>query len=178
MPAALQRGSPSSLRPPAICSPMVNEVNFWVFRMGNTIVSAHTSALPTDQQWDDYIMVGQGMTDEIGFTNLRGIVFTDGGAPTSAQRERANKFLQGRSARTAIVTSSPIVRGIVRALGWFNPEIRTFAPSRVRDALVHIDFAASEIPKLCDQLRPLASCVEAVHRALEDLDPATGRASS
>lgn len=61
---------------------MGNEVTFWVFSMGNTIVSAHTSVLPTDQQWDEYIGVAKKMYDQIGLPALTGLVFTDGGAPT------------------------------------------------------------------------------------------------
>jgi hypothetical protein len=143
---------------------------FWVLRIGNTIVSAHTAASPTNEQWEHYLLVAKKMIDQIGFSALRGIVFSDGGAPTSSQRERLNIFLEGRSARTAIVSGSQIVRGVVTALGWFNPQIKTFSPSRVREALAHIGFAESSVPSLCDQIRPMAGSVEAVRRALEELE--------
>jgi hypothetical protein len=154
---------------------MEDGTNFCVFRVASTVVSIHTTLSPTDQQWDEYLDAIKKVLADFGFIKASAISFTDGGAPTSAQRERFNLFLGGRSARTSVVSGSSVVRAVVTALGWFNQQIKTYPPNRVHDALVHIGFAPSDVPKLCARLRPMAGSVEAVRKALEDLDAATGR---
>ena len=149
---------------------MEDKLSFWLFRISNTIVGVHTIESPTNKQWDEYVSMAKKLSAELGFDEMRALSITDGGAPSGEQRKIINDSLGGRSVLTAIVSSSPMVRNIVTALSWFNPKIKTFAPSRVRDALAHIGFAQSDVSKLCYRLRPLAGSVQAVGSALLELD--------
>jgi hypothetical protein len=149
---------------------MEEKSSFWMFRISNTIVGVHTTEPPTDRQWDEYVSTAKKLSAELGFDEMRALSITDGGAPSGEQRAIINDLLGGRSVLIAIVSSSAMVRSVVTALSWFNPKIKTFAPSRVRDALTHIGFAQSDVSKLCHRLRPLTGSVQAVRSALLELD--------
>lgn len=144
--------------------------NFWVFRIGNTVICVLNAVAPSDQQWDEYMKVVKKLFGEVGFEAASSLSITDGGAPTGAQRSLVNDFLKGRSARTSIISSSSLVRGAVTALSWFNPAIKTFAPQRTREALGHIAFVQNDIYKLSTRLRPLAGSVITVRPVLYELE--------
>jgi len=65
---------------------------------------------------------------QCGLQGVRNLVFADGSGPDAVQRGVGNQILGGRKLRVAVVTGSRLVRGAVTTLGWFNPEIRAFAP--------------------------------------------------
>ncbi len=96
-----------------------------------------------------------GTIERVGF-----LVFTVGGGPTAGQRADIRAFLGGRHLRAAVVTTSRLTRGIVKAIGWFNAEVRAFAPADVARAFRHVevgpgDEAAlwTEIDRLDEDLR-------------------------
>jgi hypothetical protein len=149
---------------------MSDSRNLWMFRMGSTIIGVHTKVAPSDAEWKEYIQLCKKVADDAGFPALRGLSITDGGAPTSTQRALANEFLEGRSAPTAILSSSSIVRGVVTAMSWFNPKIKSFAPVRAREALAYIDFPTNQIGSLCARLRDMKSSVGVVGAVLKELD--------
>jgi hypothetical protein len=83
------------------------------------------------------------------------LVFTDGGAPNATQRSEINDWLRGRSIRTAVILSSPLVRGIVTALNWFNRDIKPFAPKDWRGAMSFVGIQASDHTHIKDQVLQL-----------------------
>src|SRR5262249_27181347 len=83
---------------------------------GDLFVVVHRAKPPTDEEWTDYLESWRPL--DMG--NMRTLVFTDGGGPNPAQRKAATEALGGKSSLTAVVSSSPLIRGIVTALGWFN----------------------------------------------------------
>src|SRR5580700_8017852 len=87
---------------------------------GGLMIVVHSHKAPSDREWDSYFAELVKHDPE----RLRSLVFTDGGALNTAQRKQVNDFLQGRSSPCAVVTGNTIVRGVVTALGWFNPKIR------------------------------------------------------
>ena len=73
---------------------------------------------------------------EAGIGQMTGIIFTDGGGPNSTQRVEFNGLLKGREVISAIVSDSLVVRGIVSALGLFNPRgLKVFTPPEWKKAL-------------------------------------------
>src|SRR5262245_10518935 len=95
------------------------------------MILVHSTRAPSDPEWNEYFSELR-KHDPVKIKNL---AFTDGGAPTGSQRRMVNDYLDGRSSQGAVVTHSPIVRGVVAALNWFNPEIRAFAPKDLDAAL-------------------------------------------
>jgi hypothetical protein len=76
------------------------------------------------------------------------LVYSLGGSPSATQRTEMTRSLRSRLNvhRTAVVTSSPLVRGVVTAINWFvRPELRSpaFAPNELDAAFdyLHLDMA-------------------------------------
>jgi len=109
-------------------------------------VIVHSQNNPTDAEWDavlkDY---------SIYYNMFRGIlVQTAGGAPSAAQREQTTTFWKGKIVpKTAILTSSVVVRAVVTALSWFLPRqrIQAFKDTDLRGALRYLE-AENEIASI------------------------------
>lgn len=115
---------------------------------------------PSEDEWDAYVA---NVTAHLDTPNGAGLAFTDGGAPNSKQRDLMRETLGVRSPRSAVISDSVLVRGVVTALSWFNPNTIAFSPQRARDAFV---FAGLEPEHLEDFWR-------AVCEADATLDPQT-----
>lgn len=120
--------------------------------VGNLGISVHTEYPPSDEEWEDMIQVVR----KSDIANFRGICFSDGGSPNSAQRKRMNDCLRGRAPATAVVTRSALARGVVIAMGWFNPNIRAFSPDEIDQALRHLKVSESEFGIIKTEVRNLA----------------------
>lgn len=101
-------------------------------------------ANPTNEDWSAYVEAVK-LEEKNGLDiikQMRTLVFSDGGGPTATQRKIAADVLNGRSTPVAIVTGSTIMRGVITALRWFNPEARAFSPSEVLEAMAFLDIPA------------------------------------
>jgi hypothetical protein len=126
---------------------------------GSHVVLVNGPAPPTDDEWKAYVRdVERWLPDLVGT-----MIVTDGGGPTSAQRRELKEVFSrnGRaSVRTAVLSNSLMVRGIVNALNLFNPGIRVFRPDAVDEALAYIGAALdgpallAEVEWLRGRLRP------------------------
>jgi hypothetical protein len=95
---------------------------------------------PTVADWNAYVHAVQ-IEERNGLNitaQMRTLVFSDGGGPNAAQRKLAADVLNGRSTPVAIVTNSAIMRGVMTALRWFNPQASAFAPSELSDAMAFL----------------------------------------
>jgi hypothetical protein len=119
-------------------------------QFGETMTMVHTAEAPTDAEWDAML------THFRAKRAPRVIVFTDGGGPTILQRGRLNDALGGSVVKTAVVTSSQVIRGIVTALSWFNPGIKSFSPDRAALALTYLGLAATEHDQVMQQVMKLS----------------------
>jgi len=91
---------------------------------------------PSVADWAEYMKALHAEEKKgIDVTMMRTLVFSDGGGPNSTMRKQASDLLKGRATPLAIVTGSAMMRGIITALSWFNPEARAFSPSNVGEAL-------------------------------------------
>lgn len=111
--------------------------------VGNSglMLVAHTNKQPSDPEWDRYFTELVRHDPE----RMKSLVFTDGGALNSAQRKQVNDFLRGRTSICAVVTANAVVRGVVTALGWFNPKIRAYGPEQVEEALHYLQVGRDEL---------------------------------
>ena len=88
-------------------------------------VGVHTATAPSADAWTAHCA-------EIvrrRYETRGALVYTLGGGPNSKQREQLRNALPGhQAAPTAIMTASPLVRGIVTGLNWFfrDPGIAAF----------------------------------------------------
>lgn len=103
--------------------------------VGDLLIAVHRAEPPTDDEWAAYTQ----SVRQIDKDRLRTLIFTDGGAPTGAQRERLNEALEGKPALTAVISSSSMVRGVVNAInGSINSKIKAFSPEAARQAFHHL----------------------------------------
>lgn len=119
-------------------------------QFGGTMTMVHTADNPTDEEWDAMLGHFRARRAE------RVIVFTDGGGPTTLQRGRLNDALEGSAVKTAIVSSSQVIRGIVTALSWFNPGIKSFLPHQAPLALTYLGLATGEHEPLMQHVLKLS----------------------
>jgi len=118
---------------------------------GGLMILVHTSRPPNDAEWGAYYaeLVKQDAR------RLKSLAFTDGGAPNGAQRKQVNDFLAGQSSRACAVTSSAMVRGVVRALSWFNAQMKAFSPHEVDAALRYLGVRADEMASVRAEIQGL-----------------------
>lgn len=120
--------------------------------LGDIMITIHTDRPPSDPEWREYIDSLRGRD----LTELRSIVFTDGGAPSSKQRKELNEFLSGTAVNGIVVSESLAVRGVVTALSWFNPKIKPFAPDDFQAGLTYLKILPEEreaIREAVDEMR-------------------------
>ncbi|MCK6586668.1 MAG: hypothetical protein HUU21_30510 [Polyangiaceae bacterium] len=129
-------------------------------KVDKLVVVVHSRKPPADDEWEDYIQFNL-RTYTPGDT-LKYLVVTDGGAPTAAQRmilnEKLSEYVRGNTnlLRSAIVTSSTFVRGVVTALSWFNSGFYAFSPQHLEDAMRYLEVPVQhhdEIRELVKKLR-------------------------
>ncbi|EYF01786.1 hypothetical protein [Chondromyces apiculatus] len=110
--------------------------------VGNVFVLLHSEGPPSDEEWSKYINQLKTMKD---LSKVRSIAFTDGGAPNSRQRKDVNDILKGRPGLAAVVSYNSLVRGVVTALNWFNPAVKTFSPDKLAEAYEYMKLTRDEI---------------------------------
>jgi hypothetical protein len=86
---------------------------------------------------------------------LRTIVLTDGGSPNPVQRKEMADLFKGVAPPTCVVSSSPLVRGMTTALGWFNPNIKSVSPENLKDAFVYLGIPAAQEERVRLEIRRL-----------------------
>jgi hypothetical protein len=110
-------------------------------RINAFVVVVHNKLPPTDEEWDEYIEFNKSYGGDQGVIT-RFLVVTDGGAPTAAQRkilhDAAAPLLKQypNAMRTAVVTPSTFVRGVMNALSLMlvKPMFRGFSPNEMHKA--------------------------------------------
>jgi hypothetical protein len=120
------------------------------------ILVAYATKYPTDQEWDDYL----GLIERQGIERTMQIIATDGGTPTAAQRQRLKELLAGRSVPVAVISRSPLVRGSVTTLSWFNSQIKAFPPEGLGNALAYLQIPKTRHAFIEKELRKLRNELE------------------
>src|SRR5678809_606473 len=100
----------------------------WHDAEGLVVVVVQNATAPTDAEWASYCAhIASGLEAK----KPSGIAITDGGGPNAVQRGKVNDLLGGRQVRSAVVSDSRLIRGIVTALTWFNRETAAFSPAAI-----------------------------------------------
>jgi hypothetical protein len=121
-------------------------------RQGRVLLGVHHQHPPTDQEWARWI----GLAIESSAGGVRTLVVSGGNAgPNAKQRRALAEALQGVDIRSAILTDSLVVRGIVTAIAWLNVALRAFAPDQQLEAADYLgldererEWAFTELPRL------------------------------
>jgi hypothetical protein len=105
--------------------------------LGSLLVLYHSTQPPTNEEWDDMLLVFERMMQAHGL--VKTIVLTEGGFPSATQRAALVKVFGTGTSRTAILTRSTAGRAIVTALRWWNPTMATFSPDELPKAMEFLE---------------------------------------
>lgn len=131
--------------------------------IGDVLIAVHTSSPPNEEEWQAYLKLVHhaGSTKGGDMSRIRSLVVTDGGGPNAAQRKELTEVLQKlrgwKDSPGAVVSASPVVRGIVTVLNWFNMSIKTFSPDRMEDAFQWLHISEDEAPRIMLEIRAMRS---------------------
>jgi hypothetical protein len=102
-----------------------------------------TAENPTEAEWDRFLELLRAARPQ--FEQLKILVATEGGGPSTLQRERLEKALAGKPVRVAVVSDSVKVRFITSMIALFHKELRSFLKSEFRRACAHLGMTRDEV---------------------------------
>jgi hypothetical protein len=120
----------TGLRSPAVSRETMN----WR-RMGRLVVTVHTSEVPSDEDWGEYMA---GVDAYLPLEDQRVLVVSAGGGPNGKQRKMMTDALNGARVPVAIVTNSLLMRGAGIAVSWFNPSLKVLRPEDLDRAINYL----------------------------------------
>jgi hypothetical protein len=138
------------------------------------VVVVHSRKQPADNEWEDYIQFNLRVYAP-GDT-LKYLVVTDGGAPTAAQRmimnEKLSEYVRGNNHlfRSAIVTGSTFVRGVVTALSWFNSGFYAFSPQHLDDAMRYLEVPPAHHDEIRELIKKLRANLQFIGPPIKGID--------
>lgn len=106
-------------------------------------VNVLTNVTPSDADWDAYLQEVKAARD-----SLKGVlVYSESAGPTASQRARANATYADAKAnsRTAIMSGSRLVRGVVTAMSWtLADNIKAFSTMEFNEAVTYLGLDSDE----------------------------------
>jgi hypothetical protein len=109
---------------------------------GPVIVVRQSDKTPLDHEWDGFLRDVVSSREKYGQAKI--LIVTDGGGPSSDQRTRLKKALDGKPVRSAVVSDSSKVRFIASAIMLINRDHGSYARSELPKALEHLMLNAEE----------------------------------
>jgi hypothetical protein len=133
----------------------------------------HTNEAPGPDAWDESMQALAAYAKETrdDLSRWRGLVFTDGGAPSAVQRAQLSAIFKDRPVRVSVISRSSFVRAVVTALTWFNLRIKAFSPADVGRAFEYLEVRPPDQKRLWNELAQMeAECrrVEVLRAAQAD----------
>ena len=119
----------------------------------SVLLVCSTKKSPDAETWSDHChVIAEGLRrDKFGT-----LVLTDGGGPSSAQREELAQATGRKRYPISVVSNASIVRFIVTSIALFNPAIQSFLPADWRRALSHLGVAPTELKAIERVIRDFA----------------------
>ena len=105
----------------------------------------------SDAVWNEWLASLQQDPDG----RLRLLVESHGGGPNAKQRKQFVDAMRGRDLRIAVLTDSPISRGMVTAVSWLGQPLRSFRVAQLAEAIAWLDLTPSEGEQLRVELAKL-----------------------
>lgn len=136
--------------------PLVPATKTMVYEyVDGVFITVHSTKDPTEDEWETYLKFYK----ESAKTCTRALVITNGGGPNAGQRNKMNLMLKGVPMVAAICTNATVVRGIVTALNWFNPNVRAFPRDDATEALRYLKVGDTAMPRLLLEVAKLRRSV-------------------
>jgi len=111
---------------------------------------------PTVADWQWFLKFIEGH----GVVKTQHLIYTDGGAPSFAQRRQLRALIAGRRVPTAVVCDSFRVRVVLTVLSWIDSSIKPFPPSGLVDALEFLEVPMSRFGLITREVEKLRRKLE------------------
>lgn len=125
------------------------------FASGPVVVVLQDTKNATDQEWKSLVNDVAEAQAEHSSENMWALVASDGGAPTLAQRRELKDLFSDTKLSIAVLSDSPLVRGAVMAMSWFNDSIRVFSPAQFTKWMNYVPISPGEEALLRSAIREL-----------------------
>jgi hypothetical protein len=109
--------------------------------VGRVLVFVGGPVTPGQAEWDEHIRALEAHAAK--HANMRALVWSGGAKLPPAQRKQLTDAMP-KTARTAVLTKSPVSRGVVTALSWFLGGIKAFAPEDEAGAVAYLELSPAE----------------------------------
>jgi hypothetical protein len=133
----------------------VTKTMYWRVVPDAIMIVVHTDQTPSDEEWDTYLAEVIERARE-----LRGVlVYSESAGPSAPQRARSNEAYKaaGVQMRTAIMSSSRLVRGVVTALSWtLADKVKSFSTKEFDPAAKYLGLSKEDQLKARVVLKQLA----------------------
>jgi len=127
----------------------------WRLVPGVIMITVHTKETPSDEDWDEYLADVKKHVKEV-----RGVlVYSESAGPTAPQRARINDLYKALNVkmRTAIMSGSRLVRGVVTAMSWtLADDIKSFATTEFDKTVQYLELTEDETLRVKIVLKGLA----------------------
>jgi hypothetical protein len=123
----------------------------------NLLISVHGSDPVSAQQFPEVLATFR----KLDYRTVKMLVVTEGGGPTPQQRKEMTTAMAGEQMLTAVVSDAVMIRGIVTALSWFNPKIRSFRTSDIDGALRYLEVSSARFEDIRGEVAELQSQLHA-----------------
>jgi hypothetical protein len=116
---------------------------YWRLIPGVIMITVHTKTTPSDEDWDAYLEDVKKQA-----TGIRGVlVYSESAGPTAPQRARISELYKALNIklRTAIMSGSRLVRGVVTAMSWtLADDIKSFSTTEFDKAVEYLELSEDE----------------------------------
>jgi len=118
-------------------------------REGRLNVAFHGTRAPTNLEWQRYVIEAASGPPR---RDARVVVLSRGGSPDGQQRTTLMTAMRGRECPVALLTDSVIARGVVAALRIFNPAMRAFPTTNLKEAGDFLELTVAERERVAQLL--------------------------
>jgi hypothetical protein len=121
--------------------------------IGTLLIEVHGTQEVTNEEWNEFLRTARKAALQ-GCKNV--LVVTAGWGPNAVQRNAARDAVGDLDVRAAVVSDAPLIRGIVTALSWLKPTIRSFPNKNgagILDAMAHLGVDAASADRILVEVR-------------------------
>ena len=108
---------------------------------GRLNVIVHGTRAPTNLEWQRYVIDAVSTTAR---ADARVVVLSRGGSPDGFQRQTLMAALSGRVSPVALLTDKLIARTAIAAMSLFNPSMKAFPTTGLKEACEFLGLSPSE----------------------------------
>ena len=127
-------------------------------RVGNCFLYVSGKRPPNEADWAEYVAWFKKALPP----NAQGIVLERGSGPNAAQRKQLTDITSKMTFKVAVLTASPVARGVVTAMSWFKEGYKAFSPDELGEAASYLGLDASATSQVKQLVQKLLFTLDAV----------------